>query len=535
MAKSAANLKFAQPVSNSALKSKQLPSRIKILGWGVNKTLDGVVILDASTAKVFYDNQKSIGRTTVPLDFNHNTVPGTRAYSSDKEPRAVAGYGVPTIYEGDGLYLEFMNWTPSGRKSARDYMDLSPTVVCNADGVVIGLHSCALTPAGQIENLNFYSADDMEVLSADSIENLGKKSCVSLSDMEHEENEEDEDETEEEEEEESEEKEAREKGKKKSKKHTKSMSSDDHFSKYGDVEYADEEDHKYPINTEAHVRAAWSYIHMPKNQHGMSPEKVSAIKHKIAAKAKKYGIELKANSADKVQVNAYVDDPYKGVDNMLEEHLEHFRKALGMDEKATPDDIMKKLRAEWEGMQPDKQVLPEKTQGGSVDPTVRGGPEGEKHEGSKEVHGTISYSSEDFKKSVAEVLKGMMQPLSAELAPIKQEIETLRTERNNNVKKLEEEKRKNLVDSASREGKVIPLSAEEIAETPIKILESIVANLKAEVPLSSNRGGLRALSADGTIPSTKGARERAASNMTHFFKEQGLRHEGPANLSTRSN
>lgn len=35
--------------------------------------------------------------------------------------------------------------------------------------------------------------------------------------------------------------------------------------KYGNVTYADPVNKKYPIDTPAHIRAAWSYIHMPKN------------------------------------------------------------------------------------------------------------------------------------------------------------------------------------------------------------------------------------------------------------------------------
>lgn len=35
--------------------------------------------------------------------------------------------------------------------------------------------------------------------------------------------------------------------------------------KYGNVLFADPVNHKYPIDTPGHIRAAWSYIHMPKN------------------------------------------------------------------------------------------------------------------------------------------------------------------------------------------------------------------------------------------------------------------------------
>jgi HK97 family phage prohead protease len=66
----------------------------------------------------------------------------------------------------------------------------------------------------------------------------------------------------------------------------------DHQSQYGDVTYADPKNHKYPINNESRVRAAWSYINMPKNQKGYTPEEVASIKAKIKAAGKKYGIQF---------------------------------------------------------------------------------------------------------------------------------------------------------------------------------------------------------------------------------------------------
>lgn len=53
--------------------------------------------------------------------------------------------------------------------------------------------------------------------------------------------------------------------------------------KYGNVEYADEKNKKYPLDTEKHIRAAWSYIHMPKNAAKYNADDVKAIKAKIAA------------------------------------------------------------------------------------------------------------------------------------------------------------------------------------------------------------------------------------------------------------
>lgn len=57
--------------------------------------------------------------------------------------------------------------------------------------------------------------------------------------------------------------------------------------------YADEVNLKYPIDNEKHIRAAWSYINMPKNQKGYSPEQIARIKSRIKKAGKKFGIEFK--------------------------------------------------------------------------------------------------------------------------------------------------------------------------------------------------------------------------------------------------
>lgn len=66
---------------------------------------------------------------------------------------------------------------------------------------------------------------------------------------------------------------------------------------YGDVKYADpgyQSDGKkrYPIDTEAHVRAAWSYINKPANSKKYSSDQLSGIKGRIKAAGKKFGIEF---------------------------------------------------------------------------------------------------------------------------------------------------------------------------------------------------------------------------------------------------
>jgi len=57
---------------------------------------------------------------------------------------------------------------------------------------------------------------------------------------------------------------------------------------WGDVDYADpgyQDDsvHRYPIHTARNIRAAWSYINMPKNQRPYTAEQVAKIKKRIIA------------------------------------------------------------------------------------------------------------------------------------------------------------------------------------------------------------------------------------------------------------
>src|SRR5574340_1063467 len=52
---------------------------------------------------------------------------------------------------------------------------------------------------------------------------------------------------------------------------------------YGDVEFADMKNKKYPIDTEAHIRAAWNYIGKEKNASRYSAKDIKTIKDKIIA------------------------------------------------------------------------------------------------------------------------------------------------------------------------------------------------------------------------------------------------------------
>ncbi len=64
---------------------------------------------------------------------------------------------------------------------------------------------------------------------------------------------------------------------------------------YGNVEFADPVNHKYPIDSGEHVRAAWSYINHTDNAAKYDPGEVKTIKNRIKNAAEKYSIEISAD------------------------------------------------------------------------------------------------------------------------------------------------------------------------------------------------------------------------------------------------
>lgn len=62
--------------------------------------------------------------------------------------------------------------------------------------------------------------------------------------------------------------------------------------KYGDVEFADPVNNKYPIDTEEHIRAAWSYINHKDNAARYDDDDLKTIRKRIKKAAQKFGIEI---------------------------------------------------------------------------------------------------------------------------------------------------------------------------------------------------------------------------------------------------
>ncbi len=62
--------------------------------------------------------------------------------------------------------------------------------------------------------------------------------------------------------------------------------------KYGDVEFADPTNNKYPIDTPGHVRAAWSYINQERNAEKYGADEVALIKRRIERAAEQHGVTI---------------------------------------------------------------------------------------------------------------------------------------------------------------------------------------------------------------------------------------------------
>jgi len=67
---------------------------------------------------------------------------------------------------------------------------------------------------------------------------------------------------------------------------------------YGNVEFADPVNNKYPIDNPKHIRAAWSYINHQDNAAKYDKDEVETIKKRIVKAAKKHDIEIQADAKD---------------------------------------------------------------------------------------------------------------------------------------------------------------------------------------------------------------------------------------------
>lgn len=98
---------------------------------------------------------------------------------------------------------------------------------------------------------------------------------------------------------------------------------------YGNVTYADPTNKKYPLDSESHVRSAWSYINMPKNAKKY-PDGGAAIKRKIVAAWKK-----KIDPAGPPSATKEVDE-----ETLVERVFTKVKSLLGIKDKTKDDGFL---------------------------------------------------------------------------------------------------------------------------------------------------------------------------------------------------
>jgi hypothetical protein len=72
-------------------------------------------------------------------------------------------------------------------------------------------------------------------------------------------------------------------------------------SNYADPGYQADKKKRYPLDTKAHVKAAWSYINMPKNAKAYTAAQLKRIKGRIRAAAKKFGVNVSEQSTQAIK------------------------------------------------------------------------------------------------------------------------------------------------------------------------------------------------------------------------------------------
>lgn len=127
-----------------------LPDRFPLLHWGVNHSTKGPIIVNEQTAEVLARNQALIKRPEIHGDFEHES-----SKPAQKHPINYAAKNArPIVIPGEGLLVEGVEWTPLGTAHVpQDYQDLSATVYLDDAGVVIGIHSFAVTAHGEVDGI----------------------------------------------------------------------------------------------------------------------------------------------------------------------------------------------------------------------------------------------------------------------------------------------------------------------------------------------------------------------------------------------
>lgn len=205
--------------------------------------------------------------------------------------------------------------------------------------------------------------------------------------------------------------------------------------KYGDVSYADEENKKYPIDTEEHIRAAWNYIHQQRNA-DKYPDKGAAIKKKIlAAWKKKIGGEPPSAKEKSLMEATMSDEVDKGVLGIPEKKFEYAGiSGDGNNVEASPVKAKKSDDEEEDAKDKGDDEMNEKSALDSTFETLKSVLRGQKT--AEEVQAVFNQLAHEVEKSytpapptaqdisdiVRSAITDAIKPLAVELATLKAQV-----------------------------------------------------------------------------------------------------------------
>jgi phage I-like protein len=135
-----------------------LPTRFKLLNWGENPNANGKRVFVGERFRQLLSAAANPYRDRIPIDFEHNTFPGTPAYKEAKEPRPIAGYCRLEAVPGEGVYAAVLGWTPEGKAHAADFADVSAAVLLDSSGEVTMIPSVAVCRCGAVPDMAFAEA-----------------------------------------------------------------------------------------------------------------------------------------------------------------------------------------------------------------------------------------------------------------------------------------------------------------------------------------------------------------------------------------
>jgi len=135
-----------------------LPDRLKILPWGTSDTRYGKITVGPITLAALPANQAAAKFDHVAIDYQHNSVPGTKFYVGEPV-RLAARMATPEVIEGEGLFLSAIDWL-ADVETLKSYPDLSACVKTDKAGNVTFLHSCAAARQGEVDGITLPLAAD---------------------------------------------------------------------------------------------------------------------------------------------------------------------------------------------------------------------------------------------------------------------------------------------------------------------------------------------------------------------------------------